>query len=96
MLISLGNMPSSRAWPGIHAGAFPAQVQAWIPDLRFAPSGMTRAFMKTRRTLESIQLQKPVAKSPLMMGNQRLRGPEPHASAPPHFGREVVLPASRL
>jgi hypothetical protein len=27
--------------PGTHARAFPAEIQARIPDLRFAPSGMT-------------------------------------------------------
>ncbi len=35
---------SSRATgrrPEIHAGAFPKEVQAWIPALRFAAAGMT-------------------------------------------------------
>jgi len=38
--------PSSRATvgrPGIHAGALPAEVQEWIPGLRFAAPGMTRS-----------------------------------------------------
>jgi len=36
---------SSRATegrPGIHAGALLGKVREWIPDLRFAPSGMIR------------------------------------------------------
>ncbi len=39
---------SSRATagrPGIHSGTSPASAPEWIPDLRFATSGMTRAYL---------------------------------------------------
>jgi hypothetical protein len=41
---------SSRATegrPGTHSRAFPIEVPEWIPDLRFAASGMTKKGFET-------------------------------------------------
>jgi hypothetical protein len=49
--------------PGTHARAFPTEIQARIPDLRFAPSGMT-AYLRQDEGQPALQLRdRPAARN---------------------------------
>ena len=59
--MSRGTTGAFRAWPGLPAGALPTEVQAGIPDLRCAASGMIRLSSKTQRALRKERRRRVVA-----------------------------------